>query len=502
MSQRRNLVLISSLIILIIGGAVVWNYVFNQPTIPESPTIPAFKIMLVGSNGTIKNITENDIATMQKVVMKGGLKTSAGSIRSVSNYTGVLVSDVLNLVGGITEDNSLRVTAADDYSMVYTWEELSGDFITFDPATGDETNNTKPLIPVLAYLDAGNPLSTSDGPIRFVVLGEEGLITEGHFWVKQTVKIEVIPGVRDWDLSLEGARNETMDRATFESGANCPDTTPEHKAVYVDSDQNIWTGIPVWLLVGRIDDLNTHETGAYNRSLADANAYNITLVAGDGYSVTLNSTFVKFNQNILLANEKNGEPLEEPYWPLRLVGSALSKGQMIRNIVKIQLTFKENYVLPNEEDLAIINNATWSLKLIGAVNETLTARAFIEGAICDDSKHGESWTDSSSQKWFGLPLWTLLGRVDDNNMHGPEAFNRTLADEDYTVRVKASDGFYKDFNSTFVKLNNDLIIAYKVDGKALSGSDAPIKLVGPTLTKGQMIKNISEIEIIFTKLIV
>jgi DMSO/TMAO reductase YedYZ molybdopterin-dependent catalytic subunit len=498
MSYKRPLVLATALIAVIIVGAVGWQY-FIQPKIPETPAIPTLKLTLVGVNGTVKNITEKDITSMQNIVMKGGYKTSAGSIRGISNYTGVKLSDVLKLIGGINQENSLRVTAADEYSMVYTWEELSGNFLTFDPATGDETNNTKPFIPVLAYLDAGKPLASSDGPLRFVILGEEGLITEGHFWVKQTVKIEVIPGVRDWVLTLEGARNDTMDRATFESGANCPDTTPEHKGVYVDADQKIWTGVPVWLLVGRIDDQNVHETGAYNRSLADANAYTITLIASDEYSVTLNSTFVKLNQNILLANELDGKPLVEPYWPLRLVGSALSKGQMVRNIVKIQLTFKQNYTLPNAEDLEIINNATWSLKLVGVKNETLTAKTFIEGAICDDSKHGASWIDSSGQKWFGLPLWTLVGRVDDSNTHGPNAFNRTLADLGYNVRVKAGDGFSKDYNSTFVKLNNDLIIAYKVDGKALSGSDAPLKLVGLGLSKGQMVKNVGEIEIIPTK---
>lgn len=288
-----------------------------------------------------------------------------------------------------------------------------------------------------------------------------------------------------------------MSRATFESGANCPDTTPQHKAVWVDSDNHLWTGIPTWLLVGRIDDLNTHETGAYNRELADANAYTIKFIAGDGYAVELNSSFIKLNQNILLANELDGEPLTETYWPLRLVGSALKKGQMVRNIVKIQLVFTANATQPSTEDTDIIAAATWSLKLSGKINETMTAKTFIEGAICSWADHNASWTDADGHKWVGIQLWYLLGRVDDSLTHGANAFNRTLADKGYTIRVKASDGFSKDFDIATVKLSNDFIIAYKMDGKALTETDAPLKLVGTNLTKGQMVKKIAEIDIIF-----
>ena len=114
-----------------------------------------------------------------------------------------------------------------------------------------------------------------------------------------------------------------------------------------------------------------------------------------------------------------------------------------------------------------------------------------------DADHNASWIDSDGHKWVGMPLWYLLGRVDDSLSHGTNAFNRTLADKGYTVRVKASDGFSKDFDVAAVKLSSDFIVAYKMDGKALADADAPLKLVGPNLTKGQMVKKIAEIDIIF-----
>ncbi len=498
--NKKIMIAITAVLVVVVGFAG-WQYFLKPSETPkptdQTPEVPVFSIMVYGLDGTAKNFTSVDFKAIQKAQSLGGFKTSAGSIRGPYNLTGVKLTDVLALVGGISEGNSLRVTAADDYSMVYTWKELSGKFLTFSAKTGDEVNATKPLTPVLAYLQDGKLLPKGDGPIRFVVLGEEGLITEGHFWIKQTVKIEVIKGIQDWTISLIGARNETMDRATFESGANCPDTTPQHKASYVDADGKIWTGVPLWLLVGRIDDLNTHETGAYNRTLADTNAYVVKVVSGDGYTVELNSTFVKLNQDIFLANELDGEPLVEPYWPLRLVGSDLTKGQMVRNVVKLELAFQEPTPIPSTEDTDIIANATWSLKLTGHLNETLSAKTFIEGSICDDSVHLASWTDADGHIWAGMPLWYLVGRVDDADIHGAGAFNRTLADEGYIVRVIASDGFSQDLNSTLVKENNDIFVAYKVDGKALGEDSAPLRVVGPNLTKKQMIRKLVEISLVF-----
>jgi DMSO/TMAO reductase YedYZ molybdopterin-dependent catalytic subunit len=75
------------------------------------------------------------------------------------------------------------------------------------------------------------------------------------------------------------------------------------------------------------------------------------------------------------------------------------------------------------------------------------------------------------------------------------SYNSTYADLGYTVTVKASDNFSKDFPSATLKMNNDIILAYKMDGKALPDDSAPLKLVGKTLTKGQMVKSIVEIDL-------
>lgn len=517
MSKRKgtaNYLIVVAFIAVIVIGVAFWQfYLKPSPSPPkeeETPTggettpegeptkeaeIPEFEVTLIGLDGAERTLGSEDLVDLPVLGMIGGLKTSAGSIRAIGNYTAVPISEICGLVGGISSENSIRVTAADNYSMMFSWTELSGEFITFDPTTGDEVNSTEDLVPALAYKVDGKSLDPSDGPIRLVVLGNEGLITEGHFWIKQVVRIEVIPAVREWTLSLEGARNETIDRPTFESGANCPSALPNHKGVYEDSEGDIWTGIPLWLLVGRVDDQVHHEVNAYNRELADANTYIVRLVAGDGYSVEVNSSFVKLNENIVLANELNGAPLPEPYWPLRLVGSDLSKGQMIRNVVKLQLVFAANVTEPVEP--VVDWGPDWNLTLKGAFTEVMSRSTFIEGAECEYANHTYSWVDEEAQTWSGIPLWYLVGRVDDELDHGPNAFNRTLADSGYVVRVYASDGYNKDFESAAVKLNNDIILAYSMDGGPLPEKYFPLRIVGPELSGGQMVRNVVEIEIIF-----
>jgi DMSO/TMAO reductase YedYZ molybdopterin-dependent catalytic subunit len=215
---------------------------------------------------------------------------------------------------------------------------MGQDLVTFDPATGDEVNRTKPLTTVLAYYMNGMNLTSDEGPLRLAILGTEGLLTEGHWWIKNVVKVEIRSAISEWTLMLRGALVENMTRATFESGVNehC------HGLSWTDNNNNVWTGMPLWLLVGRVDDSDAHETNGTVRAFNDTLAlqgYTINVMNGQGYSREFNSTRVMRNADIIVANRLNGAPLPEPYWPLRLVGSGLSSSEMLSNIVEVQIVF-------------------------------------------------------------------------------------------------------------------------------------------------------------------
>ena len=524
LSKRRGsqnyTTIIAIILVLVIGGGLY--YILQNPgeapegditdntgtggDTPETPDetqseIPDFEILLTGAEGDSVTLGPSDFEELTKIEMDGGLLTSAGTLKGPYKYTGVPLSEVLALVGEITDENSLRVTAADGYAMVFTWEELHGEFLTFSAATGDEVEATEGLIPVLSYWEDDEPLPDGHGPIRLVILGEEGLISEGHFWIKQVAEIEVVAAIREYTLDLSGALNETMDRATFESGVNCPDTTPDHQGVYVDGDGGIWTGIPLWLLVGRIDDTITHTASAYSRELADAGAYTVQIIAEDGYTVELNSSFVKLNENIVLANELDGAALPDKYWPLRLVGDDLSSGQMIRNVAEIKLVFGEGDDENGIETPVSADVPDFEITLIGDMTEVMTKDVWMTATTCETLQHVYTWTDGEGDEWTGIPVWLLVGRVDDDNAHGADAFNRELAASGYQVSFIASDGYHKELESTLIAENNEIIVAYLLNGEALSSEGdkpmAPLRVVGEGLTTGQMVSMLDSIELIF-----
>ena len=291
--------------------------------------LPELSLSLVALDGTETVLDENDIVELSTVEYEGGLMTSSGSIQSLGTYTGVALSTLYDMVGGITNKTILRVTASDGYAMVFTYEELtSGEFITFDPATGDEVEHTQNIDVVLAYLCDGEPLA-DDGPLRTAALGPEGYITEGHFWVKWVVKIEIREALEDWTLTLNGSTVEEMNRISFEMRAQ------KHPANWTDDDSQLWTGMPLTFLLGRVDD---SDSKSFNQTLAEE-GYTVTIVASDGYTLELNSTFILQNENILVSDLMDDAALPEKYWPLRLVGSDLEKSQMIRNIAEIRIDY-------------------------------------------------------------------------------------------------------------------------------------------------------------------
>jgi hypothetical protein len=137
------------------------------------------------------------------------------------------------------------------------------------------------------------------------------------------------PEPEPWNLTLTGADTYVMTQTEFEAGAAC------HEATWVD-DTNTWSGIPLWRLVGYVDDDVQHEAGAFNDGFAAA-GYDITIIASDGYSKTFASADVARNDNMIVANKLNGEDLPEDRYPLRLVGPDLAGSQKIGMITTIQL---------------------------------------------------------------------------------------------------------------------------------------------------------------------
>jgi len=308
--------------------------------------------------------------------------------------------------------------------------------------------------------------------------------------VKTVASTGVAP--TDWTLQLSGAKNASVTKAFFENGLACSSST--HQVSWTDGDGNVWGGVPLWLLVGMVDD--DPDVGSkhynFNDDLATQN-YQVDVIAGDGWKATLDSAAIARNNGYIVANTLNGEPLPlktdsgKDCWPLYLKGSAVFGGQQVGNIVKIELLN-----LPEPP-------SGWTLEMSGEVGDTITQEEFEGGLACTGSDHYREWTDIEGNVWSGVPLWVLLGAVDDIETGSHWTFNDTVS-SGYSVQVATGDGYNKTFNGADIARSDDYIIANKCNGVPLTDS-GPLRLVGAGVTEtdgslgGSSVGNIAKIEI-------
>lgn len=279
--------------------------------------------------------TMTSIKNLPAITGWAGQMSSTGTVSGPFEYKGVALTELLAAVGGITDENAVRVSAKDGYTMTISYRQITeGNFTVIDASTGDEvTSENKPVV-FVAYEEDGKAISDTIGPLRLGIMTSKTQVTEGHWWVKWTQKIEVIQVQKPWTLKLEGIVTENMDPGTFESGSaiGC------HGVKWTDDQNRVWEGIPLWYLVGRVDDTDTHKGDAFNDAAADS-GYEVQLIAADGFTLKLTSAEVKRNDALIVAFKRDGNQLPENQWPLRLVGATLEKSQMIGQISTIKLVF-------------------------------------------------------------------------------------------------------------------------------------------------------------------
>jgi DMSO/TMAO reductase YedYZ molybdopterin-dependent catalytic subunit len=229
----------------------------------------------------------------------------------------------------------------------------------------------------------------------------------------------------------------------------------------------------------------------------------VTLTGSDGYSMTfsydqvMNGDFTAYDPTLgteltshapltaILAYEKDGQPLDPTSeGPLRLVVVSPKDNEVVDGHWTVKWVTKLE-VLPV--------SASWTLHLQGAISEPVDRATF--QSCSSPSCHGTSWTDANGQTWVGVPLWLLVGEVDDSNSHGANAFNVALANAGYTVDVVGSNGQSVTLDSATIKRNNNIMLACTVNNAELPPTFFPLRLVGSGLQPGQMIGQVNMIQL-------
>jgi DMSO/TMAO reductase YedYZ molybdopterin-dependent catalytic subunit len=419
-------------------------------------------IELVGLEGTTQSLTMDELQAMPAREAWGGFMTSTGDIHAPAQMAGVPLADLAEMAGALEPGTGVRVVAEDGYAMTLSYDQIAnGDFIAYDPATGEETTADSPLELIVAYARDGEPLSAErEGTLRLAIVSDDQMqVTDGHWWVKWVDQIVLISMTQDWSLHLEGAIADDVDRNTFEScsAASC------HQATWTDDHAQVWTGTPLWLVVGRVDDERMHEDPAFNRELADQ-GYTVELVAADGYSVEFDIERIRENNDIIVAHLVNDNPLDEESFPLRLVGPDLQGNERIAQIAEILLH------LPEETEPA---EGEGALTITGAVEESMTwSMEDLEGmeVVEITAEHPNRGT----QTYTGVRILALLDLV------GVEDGTTTLA-------VTAADDYTSEIPLADVLACADCLVAF---------DEGSLRLAMPGFTAGSAwVKDVVQIEV-------
>lgn len=221
-------------------------------------------LTIAASNGTQILLNSTDISGLPSLGAAGGYKNSIGTLVGPFNYTGVQLTTLLNLVGGITIYNSVKVIASDNYTWSLTYDEIAaGNFTTYDPITGNPVQHNQTLTPILAYYKNDVNLTSDEGPLRLAIVGPEDLLTDSKFWIKWVARLEVVGATPEHDVAV----TSIVPYKTVVGEGNCVNTT-----VTVAN----WGNNPETFNVTAYD--NTSAIASFNLTFGSGASRNITFL--------------------------------------------------------------------------------------------------------------------------------------------------------------------------------------------------------------------------------
>jgi len=187
---------------------------------------------------------------------------------------------------------------------------------------------------------------------------------------------------------------------------------------------------------------------------------------------------------LFIAYEQDGQPIDDTVGPLRI--GIMAPGQVTDGHWWIKWAQKIEVISVQQP---------WTLSLQGAITEDMDQSTFESGAA--PGCHGMNWTDANGDVWTGIPLWYLVEYVDDNETMDTLNDAKAVWDKGFDVHIANSNGDIVMYTSQEIKQNDNIIVAYQLDGKALSNKQWPLALVGSGVDSNHQISMINKIKLVF-----
>jgi len=309
------------------GGAAGPQCVSNVANIEVIKGEPRQVALTITVDDETTSYSMSELLALPSITGEGGYKKTTGTIVGPYTYTGVTIQHLLELTGTLPVEYSIEVVASDLYTTYFNRTEVEGALKAYDADTGDFAGMGNFTV-ILAYDEGGEPLEHG-GPLRIVMLSDDGYLSDGHYWTKDVVSITLLDEVEPWSLELRGVEEWNMTHDIYYSLASCP-----HHRVELALGENVYAGVPLWTIIASMDG-GDDDHYLFNTTLLSKN-YNVTLYSGDGANVTFSAAQLAYNSSIIVAGWVNGALLQEPDWPLKLV---VPDGiSILGNIVRIEMT--------------------------------------------------------------------------------------------------------------------------------------------------------------------
>jgi len=273
---------------------------------------------------------------------------------------GTTISDLCDLVGGMQEGDELRVTSTDGYVVelmyenIYTPKEKQGTAILAWETKKEGFAPEYTGGPALFFLSPDHVFGNQDmkectdpGCWRYYWCAGTSYPSAAGLAVRNVEKLEIYPHKQaDWALNLSGYLTTSISKKEFEQGLACGERAHGHAMTYTDDDGHVWKGMPLYMLVGWVDDACQHDENlvdnkAYNVTLAKSDAYTVILENADGDTVSFTSSEIMRSRDYLVVNQADNHTfgIDSDIWPLALRGEAVPAEKVIDGITTLTLVY-------------------------------------------------------------------------------------------------------------------------------------------------------------------
>ncbi|MHA1963400.1 MAG: hypothetical protein ACXACG_06080 [Candidatus Thorarchaeota archaeon] len=332
-------------------------------------------VLVSGSSGTSINVTLTEMTQLTTITRNGSYQNSFGNVRGVGIYTGILISDLVELVGGMTEDNLVMVIASDGYNQTFEYSKVYPNTAIWD-IQGDM---------ILAYEFNGTTVPEFEKGFKLMFLPEDGYYSNadanettdpdpyaaGPQLVSNVAEIRVIREpialVVDVDGTVEGYPLDDITEMTSISGEG----GYRRNSGTISGPWN-FTGVSVLSLLEQVATLPDNYTLIAYSSDGWSSQYTKAVVEGtvNGYT-PVGDPLDEIHSEMVLAYEMDGSPVGEEDGPLRIVflnedGNLTDGSRWAKQVVNLTLTeVPLSSMVLEESNVEIIRDSLIEIQICG-----------------------------------------------------------------------------------------------------------------------------------------